>query len=149
MANIPERLAGWQAWGGDEPFEDHAGPFYMLPDASGGGQHLCAFIAESRHMNGGGYLHGGMLMTFADYALFIIAYDELRDHHSVTVSCQVDFLRGSAPLGELVFADGEVTRNTKTLIFVRGRIYHESAPDDSVATFTGILKKITARKTDS
>lgn len=138
MTNAPAILDGWTKWGGEEPFEDHAGPFYMKINNEGD-QHLSAFICEKRHLNGGGYLHGGMLMSFADYALFVIAHDTLREEHAVTVSCSTEFLKGAAPLGEPVFARGEVTRDTRTMVFLRGEIY---VGDDTLATFTGILKKI-------
>ena len=141
MTDTPPQLEGWTKWGGEEPFEDQAGPFYMQIDPDGG-QHLSAFICEKRHFNGGGFLHGGMLMSFADYALFVIAHDDLHDQHSVTVSCQTEFLKGAAPLGEPVFAKGEVTRNTRSLIFIRGEIY---VGDETLATFSGILKKIAKR----
>lgn len=138
MSDTPPQLEGWTKWGGPEPFEDHAGPFYMKI-AENGGQHLSAFICEKRHLNGGDYLHGGLLMAFADYALFVIAHDELQTQHAVTVSCQTEFLKGAAPLDEPVFAKGEVTRNTRSLIFVRGEIY---VGNDTLATFNAILKKI-------
>ena len=66
-----------------------------------GGQHLSAFVCKKRHLNGGDFLHGGMLMSFADYALFVIAHDALENEHSVTVSCQTEFLKGAAPLGNV------------------------------------------------
>ena len=137
MSDIPKILDGYTKWGFEEPFEDHAGPFYMKinPDT---GRHLSAFIPEKRHMNGGSFLHGGMLMAFADYALFVIAHNELEDMNAVTVSCQTEFLKGAAPTTP-VFADGEVTRNTRSLVFVRGRVFHEN---ETLATFSGILKKI-------
>ena len=62
--------AGWTIWSGD-PFELHAGPYYMRDGADG--RPMCAFRAEAKHMNAGGFMHGGALMTFADYALFVIA----------------------------------------------------------------------------
>ncbi|MGB0342029.1 MAG: PaaI family thioesterase [Parvibaculales bacterium] len=140
MVDIPALLEGYELWAGDEPFENHAGPFFMKHDPEHG-KHLSAFIAEARHMNGGGFLHGGMLMSFADYALFVIAADVMAEgQHSVTVSCQTEFLKGAAPLGQPVFADGEVTRNTRSLIFVRGRIYTEN--DGVLASFGGILKRV-------
>jgi len=140
MIAIPESLKGFEMWAGDEPFENHAGPFFMKHDPQNG-RHLSAFIAEQRHMNGGGFLHGGMLMSFADYALFVIAADVMNEsQHSVTVSCQTEFLKGAAPLGKPVFADGEVTRNTRSLIFVRGRVFTEN--DGTLASFGGILKRV-------
>lgn len=141
MTDIPPQLAGWTKWGGEEPFEDHAGPFYMQinPDS---GQHLSAFICEKRHLNGGNFLHGGLIMSFADYALFVIAHDTLRDEHAVTVSCQTDFLKGAAPIDQVVYAKGEVTRDTRSLVFVRGEVY---VGDDTLATFNAVLKKIGKR----
>jgi uncharacterized protein (TIGR00369 family) len=143
MTKTPPQLDGWTKWGGEEPFEDHAGPFFMKIKQAGE-QHLSAFLCEKRHLNGGGFLHGGMLMSFADYALFVIAHDALRDEHAVTVSCQTEFLKGAAPIGDIVYAKGEVTRNTRSLVFLRGEIY---TGEDTLATFTGILKKIGKRET--
>ncbi len=142
MTDRHPHLDGWTKWGGSEPFEDHAGPFYMKISDSNE-PHLSAFVCEERHLNGGGFLHGGMLMSFADYALFVIAHDALREEHSVTVSCSTEFLKGAAPIGDCVYAKGEVTRNTRSMVFVRGEIY---TGDDTLATFTGILKKIGKRE---
>ncbi|MEO1189218.1 MAG: PaaI family thioesterase, partial [Pseudomonadota bacterium] len=65
-------FAGWHTWPG-EPFEhDTAGPFYMRQDEDGG--MVAAFRAERKHMNAGGVVHGGALMTFADFALFALAH---------------------------------------------------------------------------
>ena len=46
MSDIPKILDGYTKWGFEEPFEDHAGPFYMKinPDT---GRHLSAFIPKS------------------------------------------------------------------------------------------------------
>ena len=69
-------FAGWYYWNHD-PFETQSGPFFMRREADG--SYVSAFRAEPRHMNGGGFMHGGCLMTFADFALFAIATDELAD----------------------------------------------------------------------
>ncbi len=135
----PAKLKGWEQWGNTEPFEDLAGPFFFKKDEAKG-KHISAFHCAPQHMNGGGYLHGGMLMTFADYALFIIAYDELDAGRAVTISCQTEFLKGAAPLDEIVYADGEVTRNTRSLVFIRGRVY--TGDETTLITFNGILKKM-------
>ena len=142
MKTPPKQLEGWESWGGEDPFEDQTGPFFMKLDPETG-KHLSAFLCEEQHMNGGGFMHGGMLMAFADFALFVIAHDELRDSHSVTLSCQTDFLAGSTPIGEVVYADGEVTRATRSLIFVRGQTY---VGDTILSTFTAILKKTKPRE---
>lgn len=141
MITPPEQLKGWERWTGNDPFEDSTGPFFMKLNPETG-KHLSAFLCQERHMNGGGFMHGGMLMSFADYALFVIAHDELQDQHSVTLSCQTDFLAGAAPIGEVVYADGEVTRATRSLVFIRGQTY---VGDTILTTFTGILKKTKPR----
>lgn len=137
----PPEFADWQVWGEEEPFEDYAGPFFFRKDDNG--NYVSGFLGAPQHMNGGGYLHGGMLMSFADYALFVIAFDELADAHAVTISCQTEFLKGAAPLGQPIYADGAVTRNTRSLVFVRGRVYTGKQADEQIlATFSGILKKM-------
>lgn len=141
MSAILKPENGWTAWEGTDPFENMAGPFHMKLDADTG-NHLSAFECGPQHMNGGGNMHGGMLMVFADYALFVIAHDALRDVHSVTLTCQTDFLAGAAPIGEIVYAEGEVTRNTRSLVFVRGRTF---IGDKTLTTFNGIIKKLGPR----
>ena len=81
-------FAGWSNWPHDA-FETRAGPFYFRTDENG--QSVSAFRAEQKHMNGGGFMHGGCMMTFADYALFCIAWEELKDSRAVTVSHPMNF----------------------------------------------------------
>lgn len=132
---------GWTVWEGNDPFENMAGPFFMKLDPKTG-NHLSAFECGPQHMNGGGFMHGGMLMVFADYALFVIAHDELSETHSVTLTCQTDFVAGSAPIGEVVYAEGEVIQNTRSLVFVRGRTF---IGEQTLTTFNGIVKKTKPR----
>ena len=141
MSTILTPENGWTVWEGTDPFENMAGPFHMKLDPETG-NHLSAFECGPQHMNGGDFMHGGMLMVFADYAIFVIAHDELLNQHSVTLSCQTDFLAGSAPIGEVVYADGEVTRATRSLVFIRGQTY---VGDTILTTFAGILKKTKPR----
>ena len=83
-------FAGWQSWKGSDPFEDQSGPFFfkVLED----GTVHCAFRAERKHMNGGGFMHGGCMLTFADFSLFAFAHKELEGVHSVTVSLNGEFI---------------------------------------------------------
>ena len=130
-------FAGWSMWQSDA-FEQRAGPFYEKFDADGRGR--CAFRAEPRHMNGGGFMHGGCLMTFADYALFCIAKDYLGGGKAVTVTMNSEFLR-SANVGDFMEATGEVVKGGRALIFVRGVV---TASGRSVLTFSATLMKVTA-----
>jgi uncharacterized protein (TIGR00369 family) len=131
-------FAGWSYWPGD-PYEANSGPFYKKREPSGG--YVCAFRTEDRHMNGTGFLHGGCLMTFADFALFAIATDELGEDNAVTMNLSGDFL-GAVPPGALVEARGEVTRGGGKTIFVRGLITGDGKP---ALSFTGIIRRLAAR----
>jgi len=131
--------AGWRRWQGSEPFEDLAGTFYFREEADG--TRRCAFRAEQKHMNGGGFMHGGCLLTFADYALFCIGTDALQDTGSVTASLSSEFLDG-AVAGEVIEAHGEVTRAGRSLVFIRGMISTAGRP---LLTFSGIVKKVRRR----
>ena len=86
-------FAGWQHWAND-PYETRSGPFYMKREADG--TMVSAFRAEEKHMNGAGSIHGGCLMTFADFALFAIATDEMGGANAVTMNLSSDFLLISA-----------------------------------------------------
>ena len=131
-------FAGWNSWHSDA-FEQRAGPFYERHDTEGRG--TCAFRAEPRHMNGGGFMHGGCLLTFADSAIFAFARDALGDSHGVTMNLSGDFL-DSAHDGELIEATGEVTRAGHKTIFVRGLATADGRP---VLSFTAIIKKMRQR----
>lgn len=131
-------FAGWKNWAHDA-FETRAGPFYYHEEADGAA--VCAFRAEPRHMNGGGFMHGGCLMTFADFALFSIAYRELEGHWAVTVNLSGDFL-DAVRAGQFVEARGEVTRSGGKTVFVRGLVTADGTP---ALSFTGIIRKVSRR----
>ncbi|MFC4295322.1 PaaI family thioesterase [Novosphingobium tardum] len=130
--------AGWSTWQSDA-FEQRAGPFYERVDPDGTAR--CAFRAGREHMNGGGFMHGGCLLTFADSAIFTFAREAMNDHHGVTVNLSGDFL-DSARVGELIEATGEVTRGGHKTIFVRGLATADGRP---ILSFTGIIKKMGRR----
>ncbi len=140
MTEVTEgEFAGWLTWPG-EPFEyETAGPFHYRVDDTGP---VCAFRAEHKHMNLGGVVHGGCLMTFADYALFGIAHDEIgADAYGLTIAFTSEFLSG-AKLGQLITARGEVLRAGGSILFVRGIVYADDAP---VMNFSGTIKRIRSK----
>jgi len=114
--------AGWRIWSSD-PFELLSGPFYSRRTADRG--QVCAFRAEQKHMNGSGFMHGGCLMTFADYALFCIADQELQGTGSVTASMNCEFI--------------DAARAGRSLVFIRGTI---TTADRPLLTFSAIVKKV-------
>ncbi|ANY20548.1 Thioesterase superfamily protein [Tsuneonella dongtanensis] len=131
-------FAGWMNWPHDA-FETRAGPFYYRTEDSG--EIVCAFRAEQKHMNGGGFMHGGCLMTFADFALFSIAERELQESYAVTLQMGSEFL-DRVFVGQWMEARGEVTRAGGKTIFVRGMITADAKP---VFAFTSIIRKVGKR----
>jgi uncharacterized protein (TIGR00369 family) len=129
--------AGWSAYDND-PFEAAAGPFYVREEA---GQVTCAFRAEPRHMNSSGFMHGGCLMTFADFALFCIGREAIGGADAVTASLNSEFVE-AAQVGDVVQATGEVVRAGGSLVFLRGQL---ACGARTLMTFSAILKKTRRR----
>ena len=130
---------GWYTWAGNDAFEDQSGPYFFREEPDG--SILCAFRAEPKHMNGGGFMHGGAIMTFADYCLFVIARDDLQDSRSVTATFNGEFV-GAVPQGSLVECRGEVVKAGRSMVFVRGLI---TTGDEPVMNFSAVIKKTRPR----
>ena len=78
-------------------------------------------------------------MSFADFALFCIASNAWRKpFRGVTIGFNSEFL-SPGTLDGLLEAKGELLRETKSLLFVRGVITQTDRP---VLAFSGTLKKI-------
>ena len=127
--------AGWSCYPGGDPFEDLAGTFYFKIDDDG--RPVCAFRAERKHLNGGGFLHGGCVMTFADFSLFVIARDAIVGSPCVTATFNCELV-GTAFEGDLVECRGEVVKPGRSMVFVRGLITCKGEP---IASFSSVLKK--------
>lgn len=132
-------FAGWKTWPGEAFEHDLVGPFHFRIDDQGP---VCAFRAEARHMNSGGVVHGGCLMTFADFSLFAIASGVMKDDaYGLTVAFSSEFLDGPRE-GELIEARGEVLRAGGSLVFVRGIISADGRP---CLNYSGTLKRVRQR----
>lgn len=141
-SSLGGRLAGYQSWDGHDPFEDHAGPFFFRKHEDG--RVTCAFEAEARHCNGGGFIHGGMLMTFADYSLFAIGSDVL-DGPSVTVSFSAEFT-SAVGAGAFIEARGEIVQNTGSMVFLRGQVFTGTGENEKILlNYSGIVKRVKKR----
>lgn len=80
-------------------------------------------------------------MSFIDYTLFVICLESIKDQSFVTVSCSTEFLNPSIN-DQIIFGDGQITQETKSMIFIKGRIYNKYK---NLSTFSGILKKIKSK----
>ena len=133
-------FAGWTTWSqGGDPYETAIGPFYFRTEA---GRARCAFQPRREHLNGGGAIHGGALMSFADFALFAIAHNALAGGHAVTLTFSSEFV-GAGGRDGVVEAEGEVIRDARSVIFVRGLVTQATRP---LLSFSGTLKKIARRE---
>jgi acyl-coenzyme A thioesterase PaaI-like protein len=131
--------AGWYRREVGDSFELLSGPFYWRSDLPGGFR--TAFRAEQRHMNGGGFMHGGCIMTFADFCLFAIARPALKTQYGVTATLNGEFT-GSVYVGDLLEGTGEIIKEGGSLVFVRGLL---STNDKPVLSFSGVIKKVKPR----
>ena len=139
MSVTHEQLIDWEKWEGRDPFEDYCGPMFTKKID---GAHVSRMLLDERHMNGQGNVHGGVLMTFADFALFVIPRDELEGISAVTVSFSSDFI-GPANIGDMLEAKGEVIHETGKMLFLRGLV---TTGDSTLLTFSGVLRKFYKRK---
>ncbi len=133
-------FAGWMTWGsGMDPFETLCGPLCFRTEADG--RQRAGFLPETRHLNGGGALHGGALMTFADFSLFALAHEALKGQHAVTVTFNSELV-GAGVAGVPVYAEGRIVRETKSMVFLQGTLEQDGQP---IMAFSGTLKKIRPR----
>lgn len=128
-------LDGYVTEPGFDPAEDHIGPFYYRKE---GDEYRYAFLAEDKHCNTQDMVHGGVLMTFADYCLCVEATDNYREENCVTVSFNCEFL-SAARVGDFIECRAGVTRRTGSMAFVRGDVH---TGDDVIFTFSAVVKRL-------
>lgn len=135
LANGPADPAaeGWTAFPVKDGFADHIGPLWrkLGPDGAKFG-----FRADRRHINANGVVHGGMLLTFADHALGSIVFEIIERKPCATVTLSGDFI-GPGRNGQWIEASGEITRKTRSLVFIRGTV---SSEGQTLLTVDGIWK---------
>ena len=114
------------------------GPLWARPaeEETRRGARRFGFLAERRHLNANGMVHGGMIMTFADQAVGLTARSINTGNRQATAQLDTHFLSGVAE-GEFVEARCRVLRETKTLLFMAGEF---SVGERPVATASGIWK---------
>lgn len=121
------------------PFTTRNGPFWHRPNAEFAEQ---AFFAETKHCNGMGLVHGGMLSAFLD-GLLAHAVGAKTGMAMVTIHLGVDFV-GMGRAGNWVLGEGRVTRATDTIAFAEGRA-HSAGRDLARASAVFKLMRRTAR----
>jgi uncharacterized protein (TIGR00369 family) len=109
--DVPEGFSPFENQG---PFLEHIGPVHVNES---GGELVLGLRAEERHANHRGSIQGGLLSTFADFALGrAIEADAEDDKDRATVSLTVDFLKPARP-GDWIESRTRVDRVGGTLAF--------------------------------
>jgi uncharacterized protein (TIGR00369 family) len=109
--DIPE---GFSPIPNQGPFLEHVGPICIKED---GDELVLALRAEERHTNHRGTVQGGLLSTFADFALGrAIEFDADDGKDRATVSLTVDFIKPAKP-GDWIESRTRVDRVGGTLSF--------------------------------
>ena len=125
---------GWKPMRGGG-FSTLVGPFYAKRE---GDRWAYAFQSGEQHENRQGAIHGGMLMTFADHALGVIAFEAAQRRKCVTMQLDTQFLSAGLP-GDFLECRSEAVRAARSVIFMRGLI---SVGDRPVLSATGIWKVV-------
>jgi uncharacterized protein (TIGR00369 family) len=127
--------------------------FELLRDASGFGQLIgplyvrkpsenrrfaWGFRAADKHLNPGGVVHGGMLVTFADQTFGALAYFAAGKRPCTTIDLSASFMAPGLP-GDWIECTGAVSRVTRELVFVTGRI---TAGERVLVDLKGIWKRL-------
>jgi uncharacterized protein (TIGR00369 family) len=126
---------GWTLQSHTETFSGRAGPYYFREESPTPG---VGFFARSEHMNLGGVIHGGALMTLADMSLWDICRRKVGPFRGVTVTMNAEFLR-PGPTGCFVEATGETLAVGKRMLFARGLV---TAKGKTLLSFSGSLKRL-------
>lgn len=118
----------------NEGFNAYVGPFLWGPDEDGNNRLVLELREE--HMNGADHVHGGLLMAFADALMGKAVSEAVDGAMTATVSLNSDFLKGGKA-GGMIEGTAEITRRTRSVVFVQGRV---TQGESTLLTATGIWK---------
>ncbi len=144
-------LARYSVFVPSDPFEDHTGPFYFRieGDARKAGSVHCVLPTEARQANYAGGVHGGAILTFADYALCLVAGRAAdggtNTSFAMTVSIAVEFL-SAGRIGPPLEAMGEPLQVTGRLAFARGSVIQEGK---TIALWSGVVRHVARAKVEA
>ncbi len=124
--------AGWVVLP-TKAFGTHVGPFYRPAE---GDPLACGFVADHRHGNKRGVVHGGMLATAFDVALGNASWTAAEQRPCATVTLTVQFI-GALQLGEFAIMRPEIIKTTRSLVFLRGVM---RVGERVIATADGVWK---------
>jgi uncharacterized protein (TIGR00369 family) len=136
----PDPPPGYEAVFPQSGFNAYAGPIFRRSD----GDHFL-FTVQPQHLNGGGALHGGMAMGIADVVMGRTVRLAIQPAKAATISLNCDFIAG-AKLGDKVIGRAQITRRTRTIVFINAQL---TVDDKPILTATGIWKIVDQGDGDS
>jgi acyl-coenzyme A thioesterase 13 len=130
---------GWYSWG-DFPrssFAAATGRLLFKPDGPGRG--IARMFPTEDHMNMGGSIHGGAIMSFIDMSMFAGGLCAGMDRaHYVTLDLTTHFLaRGQA--GSPLDSHVELVKQTRGHAFLHGVVKQDG---ENCYSFSGTLRKV-------
>jgi len=115
--NIPP---GYEILRNQKGFSAHAGNMYVRKPKDG---HTLAFgfRVAPHHLNQGGVVHGGMLVTFIDHAMGAYVHTAAGRKPCSTISLDCNFV-SPGKVGDWIECTGEIGRVTSSLVFMEGKL---------------------------
>ena len=95
---------------------------WVKKDEAGGWRY--AVELNDGHSNAQGFIHGGVLMTFMDHGLSLVAWESAGRAPCATIQLDSHFV-SSLRAPAFVELDAEIVRTSKKLVFMRGRLKAE------------------------
>ena len=114
-------------------FFDLVGPLWTRKE---GGAWAYGIMAEDKHTNPAGMVHGGMLTTLLDHALSAIAWEANERRPCITVALDIHFLAPARP-GQFIAARGRIQSGDDMAFFMQGNL---TVDGGEIATASAILK---------
>ncbi|HVY44869.1 MAG TPA: PaaI family thioesterase [Minicystis sp.] len=125
-------VAGWELSEGST-FIELVGPIWRRRD---GERVRHGLLVDAKHLNRAGTLHGGMLSTFADFAMSSVATRATGGKPQATIELVTHFL-DPVQKGEFVEAHCKALRATRAVAFVHAKMF---VGRRAVASASGIWK---------
>jgi len=109
---------GYERLDSRSPFVNHAGAFFIRKGEDGSVR-IAAQVGEVQS-NAEGYVHGGFLLTFVDFALSIATM-------GITLNLAADFLR-PARIGDWLEAHITIRKRSSAVIFAEALVFCGGEP---------------------
>ncbi|WP_291089334.1 PaaI family thioesterase [Hydrogenophaga sp.] len=116
-------------------FMGHSGPLWTRREGDGW---VYGLLAEDKHLNPAGVVHGGALATLIDHVVSTVAWEACGRTPCVTVQLDTHFL-AEVRAGDFALARASITARTGSLVFVDGLVQVEG---QAVLTARGVMKML-------